>query len=291
MKIETFQTLLAIIETGSMAKAAHSLGLTPSAVSMQIKQLEEYMGAALFDRAGQAIRPHPLALELAGVVDGCLQKVQALRQRRDIQVKGVVRLGVVDTLLPFFLPRTLAQLQSQHPQLEVRASRGKSKWLQQQVQAGNLDVAVLAQPEGTPPGRSLHWQPLMERDFVLLAPPGSTGTVAALLRQHKVIAYDRTTTTGRMASAYLSRVHGLRKPHMEFDSIPSIISMVGLGMGVSVLQIADPRLLQADAVRVLPLGRSVPRIQYAALTRQDVRDKRNVQALLLVLQLLGQAQA
>ncbi len=76
----------------------------------------------------------------------------------------------------------------------------------------------------------------------------------------------------------------MRKPDLEFDSIPSIVSMVSLGMGVSLLQIADTRLLQADPVRCIALGRKAPVIHYAALVRQDVAEKRTVQALLKVVQ-------
>lgn len=280
MKIQTFQTLQTVIATGTMAKAAQSLGLTPSAVSMQIKHLEEYMGCTLFERSGQGIKPNALALELSGMMDSCWQKVEALRQTRDLQIKGVVRMGVVDTLLPLFLPRTLAQIETQHPQLQVKASRGKSRWLQQQVRTGDLDLAILAQPRDLPPSRSLQWHVLMQRQFVLLAPPDAKGTVAELLKKYRVIAYDRQTTTGRIASDHLATVYDVNKPNLEFDSIPCIVSMVSLGMGVSLLQIADTRLLQADPVRCIPLGRKAPVIQYAALMRQDAAEKRTVQAML-----------
>ena len=283
MKIQTFQTLQTVIATGTMAKAAQSLGLTPSAVSMQIKHLEEHMGSPLFERSGQGIKPNALALELAGVVDACWQKVESLRQSRDIEVQGVVRLGVVDTLLPLYLPRTLASLESLHPKLQVKASRGKSRWLQQQVRAGDIDIAIVAQPEVLPSSRNLLWHPLIEREFLLLAPPASKGSVAQLLQQYRVIAYDRSTATGRIASQFLEDAFAVQKPDLEFDSIPSILSMVSLGMGVSVLQIADRRLLQADPVRCVPLGHKAPHIQYAALVRQDIAEKRNVQALLSVL--------
>ena len=284
MKIQTFQSLQAIIAMGSMAKAAQSLGLTPSAISMQIKHLEAYMGASLFERSGQSLKPNALALELSQVMDHCWQRVEALRQARDIQVKGIVRLGIVDTLSPLVLPRTLAKLQSLHPQLQVKASRGKSKWLQQQVRSGDLELAVLAQPQALPTNKSLVWHPLMEREFILVAPPDSQGSIQQLLSTHRVIAYDRSTVTGAMAAQYLEKVHAFTRAEMEFDSIPSILSMVSLGLGVSVLQVADTRLLQVDPVRCLALGKEAPTIQYAALVKQDNQEKRNVQALLAVLQ-------
>ena len=146
-------------------------------------------------------------------------------------------------------------------------------------------AAVLALPPQEPQtARGLVWQPLLQRDFVLLAPsPAKEKSVKALLAAHRLIGYDRSTVTGQLASRYLAEKYGIRKLDMEFDSIPAIISMVGLGMGVALLQIADPRLLQADAVRALALPADAPRMQYALLLRQADRDKRNLQALVQVL--------
>lgn len=284
MKIEAFQTLQVIVETGSMAKAAQLLNMTPSAVSMQIKQLEGYMGAALFDRSGQSIKPKPLAQMLVAETGPFLQRLETLRRRPEVQIKGVVRLGMLDTMLPLLLPRTLQKIQADYPQLQLQLERGKSRVLQKQVKSSDVDLAVLAQPADFVPSRGLVWLPLLQRKFVLIAPPGSVGTAAALLQQHRLIAYDRATTTGVMASRYLESVYGIRKPYLEYDSIPAIVSMVSLGLGVSVLQIVDRRLLQMDSVEVLELDAPVPQIQYAILAAQESMEKRNVQAMVGVLQ-------
>ena len=64
MKIEMFDTLDAVLRGGSLAAAASETNLTASAVSMQMKQIEAYLGQPLFDRSGHAIRPTPLAHEV-----------------------------------------------------------------------------------------------------------------------------------------------------------------------------------------------------------------------------------
>ncbi len=285
MKTAAFRTLHTVIVTGSLAKASQALNLTPSAVSMQMKQLESYMGTALFDRSGQTIKPVPLAHEIAAIMEDALTRVEALRDRPDTRVQGTVRLGIVDTMLPLLLPRTLSVLQQRHPLLNVSVDRGKSRTLMQHIRSAEIDLALLALPPQEPQtARGLVWQPLLQRDFVLIAPGTSKEkTPKALLGQHRVIGYDRSTVTGQLASRYLAEKYGVRKVDMEFDSIPAIISMVGLGMGVALLQIADPRLLQADEVRVVPLPPDAPRMQYALLLRQADQDKRNLQALVQVL--------
>ncbi len=66
MKIEMFDTLDAVLRGGSLAAAASETNLTASAVSMQMKQIEAYLGQPLFDRSGHAIRPTPLGSGLRG---------------------------------------------------------------------------------------------------------------------------------------------------------------------------------------------------------------------------------
>lgn len=295
MKIETFQTLQAVIATGSMAKAAQQLHLTPGAVSMQVKQLEEFMGVALFDRSGHAVHPKPLALELSALSQAFAQRIDALRQRSTTQVQGTLRLGVLDTLLPLLLPSTLARLEQRYPQLDIALVHGKGKFLLQQLKAASIDMAVVPQPEQASIHRGLHCTPLMSTPFVLIAPPGSPPSVARLLQQYRVIAYDRNTTSGALAARYLSEVHGVVKADLEFDSLPAIVPMVSLGMGVAVLQIINPRLLQTDPVEVHDLGPDAPQMRYALLTRQELAEHRNIQAVALVLEEvvreLGLAQA
>jgi DNA-binding transcriptional LysR family regulator len=284
MKIETFQTLQAVIATGSMARAAQQLHLTPGAVSMQVKQLEEYMGVALFDRSRHAVQPKPQALELGALAGAFMQQLDALRQRSTIEVQGTVRLGVLDTLLPLLLPSTLARLERKHPMLRIELVHGKGRFLLEQVRAAGVDMAIVPHNETDSISRGVHWQPLMCTPFVLIAPPGSTAPVAQLLQQHRLIAYDRNTTSGALAARYLREVHGVTKADLEFDSLPAIVPMVSLGMGVAVLQIINPRLLKTDPVEVHDLGNAGPQMRYGLLMRQELAEHRNVRAVAQVLE-------
>lgn len=65
MKLSFFDTLDAVLRSGSLAGAAREMHVTPSAVSMQMKQMEAHFGQPLFDRAGLTVRPTPLARHVA----------------------------------------------------------------------------------------------------------------------------------------------------------------------------------------------------------------------------------
>ena len=108
MKIEMFDTLDAVLRGGSLAAAASETNLTASAVSMQMKQIEAYLGQPLFDRSGHAIRPTPLAHEVAAAMRQGLQHLQSLRRRSVIAIEGVVRLGIIDSMTPSLTTPSIA---------------------------------------------------------------------------------------------------------------------------------------------------------------------------------------
>src|SRR5690554_1211112 len=110
MKIEAFQTLDSVIREGSFAAAAHVMHLSPSAVSMQMKQLEQYLGRPLFDRSGQQVRATPAALELMHSMRGALDALQSMRHRTSTRVAGKLLVGMIEMLQPILLPPALTHV-------------------------------------------------------------------------------------------------------------------------------------------------------------------------------------
>jgi DNA-binding transcriptional LysR family regulator len=279
MKIEAFLTLEAVLRHGSFAAAAPRMNLTPSAVSMQMKQLEQYVGQPLFDRSGLQVRPTQLAREVCDAMTPGLHQIAGLRRRADVEVAGVVRLGVIETMLPVLLPGTIRLLRERHSHLEARPMRGRSSGLTEAVKAGGLDAAVVAQPEkGHQQG--LAWYPLEQRELVLVAPPDSAGSnVTALLRRHEWIRYDRGSIAGSMAARFVKGVQAHKRSKLELDSVSAILGMVSAGLGVSVVQLAEPAITRLYPVRVLPLGRGAPALTIGMVTRKADDDDRRLLAL------------
>ena len=201
MRLEAFQTLAAIISEGSFAAAAAVMNLTPSAVSMQMKHLEQYLGQPLFSRGGLHVRPTAMAHQVMAAMRDGLQEIEALRRRNTVAVEGTVKLGLIESIQPLMLPGTMRALRDRHPRLLLRPQRGRSAGLIDEVKAGLLDAAVVAQPErGKVAG--LAWYPLLQRELVLIAPPDERGTsIQELLGRYEWIRYDRSTMTGAVDSA------------------------------------------------------------------------------------------
>jgi len=279
MKLDSFVTLDAVLRGGTLAAAAAEAHLTPSAVSMQMKQLEAWLGQPLFDRSGLQVRPTRLAHEVGALMREALGQLEALRKRPSVRIEGQLRLGVIESMQPVLLPGTLKLLRERYPGLSLHLERGKSAGLTAAVKAGEIDAALVGQP---PTGGSarLRWHPMLRRELVLVAPPTATGSsVAALFRQYEWIRYDRATVTGALAARYVSEHVRERHGELEFDGAPAIVALVSAGLGVSILQIADPALCRMYPVRVVRLGRSAPVLQFSLVTRKAEDESRPLAAL------------
>ncbi|MFL6661067.1 MAG: LysR family transcriptional regulator [Rhizobacter sp.] len=279
MKIEMFDTLDAVLRGGSLAAAASETNLTASAVSMQMKQLEDYIGQPLFDRSGHAIRPTALAHEVAAAMRQGLQQLQSLRRRSVVAIEGVVRLGIIESVMPRLLPGTLTELRARYPRLELRPTRGRSIGLTDAVKSGELDAAVDAEPEGGGSVR-LNWRPLLRSEMRLIVPPEATETsVPALFKQYEWIRYDRQTISGMLAARYVTRQVHAGRGALELDSVPAIVAMVSAGLGIALVHLVDAGFCYSYPVRFVRLSRGAPAVQMSLVTQKANADSRPLRAV------------
>ena len=279
MKFSFFDTLEAVLRSGSLAAAAREMNVTASAVSMQMKQLEAHFGRPLFDRAGLAVRPTPLAREIVDVMREPMQRVEALRRRPGTQVDGLVRLGVIETMQSTLLPGTVAWLRSHHPALQVRPMRGRTVELLEAVKAGRLDAAIVVQP-ATGASRRLVWHPLLRKELVLLAPPDTAETrIAQLFKSHDWIRFDPETSAGRMTARWMRKHVPVARAAMDLQSVQAVVAMVSAGLGVSIVQQPESHMIQAHPLRMLRLGRDAPSVQVALVARHADAGSRKLEVL------------
>ncbi|VTU46423.1 putative hydrogen peroxide-inducible genes activator (plasmid) [Variovorax sp. SRS16] len=279
MKIEALQSLQTVLATGSFVRAAGDLGLTPSAVSLQMKQLEQFFGKPLFDRSGRVVQPTPFALEMAAAVRQSLATIEGFRARRAPSASGVLRLGVIPSVQKMAMPHALRVLQNDHPDLVIQLMLDVSATLQTAVKAGRIDAAILVRPKTGGSGR-LHWCDLTRENFVLLAPGNSTGaTPRQLLRQYPWIRYDVALTGGRAAADYVRRTCPGTVCRFEIASTDAIAAMVAAGLGVSVVPRLRERLRESYALREIDLGPKAPTRQISLLARRADEEDRRILAV------------
>ena len=278
MKLEFLDTLDAILRRGSFAGAADEMGLTPAAVSLQVKRLEEHFGQPLFVRSARVAQPTPMARELAQTMRDALSAMEALRVRSTPVVEGRVVLGTIRTVQTSILPDALFEVHRRYPKLFVRAIQGDSGTLMQHLKTGVLDAAVVVRPAAGGASR-FHWVSLTNEPFVLIAPPDSVGnSLAELLKKYDWIQFDTTLVSGRMAGRYLRRLAPRARGSVEVDSIDTVHALVSAGRGISVVPKRTHLISKVLPIREIPLDDAHER-EIAFVCRAMDKDNRRVLAL------------
>lgn len=179
------------------------MGCTPSAVSLQVKQLEQYFGQPLFDRSTRVVRPTPFAVEVTSAASEFTDRLQALRSRPSLRIEGKFRLGVITSMQSDLLPDALRILRDRHNALEVRIPPlNDTDELLTELRAGRIDAALVVRPESGGSTRFV-WHEVNRQPYVMLAPPDSAETdPRSLLKTRDWIAYDTGLPGGRVAARH-----------------------------------------------------------------------------------------
>ena len=148
------RALLAVKETGGFTRAGQRLNLTQSAISHQIRRLEEQVGRPLLRRTTRSLTLTEDGNEFLRYAEQILTSLDALTQRfQPSPVSGVVRVGVPETFLGDRLPPLLCQFARAFPAVRLDVSVSNYLDLQAMVDSGELDLAVVMsladRPEGT----------------------------------------------------------------------------------------------------------------------------------------------
>jgi DNA-binding transcriptional LysR family regulator len=155
LESDLLRTFVAIADTGSLSRAAKQVHRTPGAVSMQVKRLEETLDRPLFVRGPRQVRLTQEGEALLGYGRRLLEiNEEAVSQFLSPQVEGTVRFGVHDDVGRTLLPEVLGRFARTHPGVQVDAVAGRSVDMVRQLDAGELDLALIAAgDEGHEEGR------------------------------------------------------------------------------------------------------------------------------------------
>jgi LysR family transcriptional regulator, hydrogen peroxide-inducible genes activator len=284
MEIHQLRYFCAVAETGSFSRAAEQSHVSQPSLSQQILKLEDELGARLFDRLGRSVRLTDLGKTFLPRARAVLRELEAARgdivERKD-SVSGPLCVGVIPTVAPYFLPARLTTFSRKFPQVRLTVIEEITPVLLERLRAGAVDVAILALPIR---GHEFDASPLLtERLF------------AALPRKYKLSARRAISLKDLRAEPFLllrdghcfrdtavaacdrARMH----PRIIFESgqFSSLLSMVGAGMGVSIVpemaieknsrcryvRIADEEASRTIGAVVLR-GRSLTRVQLSFLS-------------------------
>jgi len=154
LDIEQLKTLVAIAETGNFTKAAEEVSKTQSAVSMQMKRLEEVVGRPLFLKDGRQSRLTEVGRELVDYGRRILQlNAEAMSHFQGPQIGGTVRLGTPDDYAERILPQVLTRFARTHPRVEVTVTCEATPLLLESLSGHEIDLAIVTRTKTMPNAR------------------------------------------------------------------------------------------------------------------------------------------
>lgn len=254
MQSRSLRAFLALHQFGTVTAAAQAVHLSPAAVSVQLKNLEDELGVELFVRTGRSILLNDRAHQLVPLARQILDlQAEMASLGSSSTLKGRLALGVITSTLSGGLPGVLKRLSADHPSLELRITAKRSPDLALQVEAGVLDAAVISMP---PPhvATSLSFHELYTEPLALvMSAHRSFTSVKAALEEHPYIAFDRTTWIGKQIESFISDSGITVHPVMELDSHDAVLSLVRHDIGVTVLPVLKGPARHDDALRFVDL--------------------------------------
>jgi DNA-binding transcriptional LysR family regulator len=159
---DLLHTFIAIVDNGSFSSAAKRIHRTQSAVSMQVRRLEEAVGCQLFERLGRSVR---LTNEGEVFFDHARRIVRAYREALSafgsVSLEGEVTIGAPDDYAASFLPGILSRFSRLHPNVHIHLVCEPSKRLVAQVNEGSIDVALVTEGEAATSGIVVHRERLV----------------------------------------------------------------------------------------------------------------------------------
>ena len=253
--IRELKTFMAIARCGSFASAGQQIGLTQSAVSAQMKNLEDALGMRLFDRTGRSAILNAAGQRALPLAEQILERFALMGQPQSLDdYQGALRIGAIGSVQTGLLPKVLLRLRDQAPNVEPKLVPGVSLDLLSLVDAGEIDLAIMIRPPFALP-KELHAELILKEPFVLIAPPGiASDDPLQLLVEQPFVRYDRTSFGGRQVSQFLRKHHLDVRPGLELDELDAIVKMVESGLGVALVPKAGLWLERTPAVRILSLG-------------------------------------
>ncbi|MEO0944501.1 MAG: LysR family transcriptional regulator [Pseudomonadota bacterium] len=161
LEIDLLRSFMAVAAHLNFTKAAQSVSRTQSAVSLQIKRLEEIVGKPLFERTRQSVSITPTGEALKVYAKRILiANDAALSQIKHPEAEGRVRIGAPDDYATLVLPRILSIIGSEHPRLQIEVVCENTPDLLRALDSGDLDLAIAVHTPEAVSGQIICYEPL-----------------------------------------------------------------------------------------------------------------------------------
>lgn len=264
----------AVARTGSFTKAAVREGVTQPSLSQQIRKLEREIGVPLFERLGRQNRLTPYGeafLPQATLILNQIAEAETRVTNLKQGVQGRLRIGVIPTILPYWLAPRIGEFTTKFPQVNLELKEATSQTLIESLQAGELDAAVATLTVQSPD--IVRSELFREKLWLIVSPVHSfarldSARLKDLEMERMLLLCEGHCLRDDVLTA-CTRANATFESVFETDQIASIFPLVANGFGISL--IPEMAAAHAQGCKLVSLERNTfRRIGYLRANRHFV---------------------
>jgi LysR family hydrogen peroxide-inducible transcriptional activator len=277
--------LSALARHRHFGRAAEQCAVSQPALSMQVRELEREIGAALVERRPGEIALTETGVEVAQRAERILAAARDLvdfARHRDVMT-GSLRLGIIPTLAPYVLPLVLPQLQTAYPRLELDVRESQTRTLVEELAGGGLDTAMLALPVDS---AEFEIESLFDDRFLLATPaadplPAQRRVDVGDVDPRRLILLEEGHCLRDQALAFCAASRrGAGTARLEATSLTTVLQMVANGYGVTLVpEVAAGVEVRDSRVKLLRFAEPQPGRTIGLAWRRSSPRKRDFAAL------------
>ena len=240
--IRQLECAVAVADSLHFGRAARSCAITQPALSAQIQAFEELLGVRLFERGRRGVIVTAAGASVIEQAREALARLDALVEGAASEAEplsGTLRLGVIPTVAPYLLPPLLPGVRRAWPKLRLVLREEPTARLVEQLQAGVLDLLLLALPVEQ---AGLEELPLLREPFFFVAPVGHPLATPAerriseeALRGEEILLLEDGHCLRTQALEVCRRAGALAPGRIQATSLSTLVQMVANGLGVTLL--------------------------------------------------------
>ena len=276
--LKQVEYFIALVRERNFGRAAAMMNISQPALSVQIKELEDRLGAQLVERQSRDVVPTPFGRMILEHCYAIQNDVRALEEAARWRggVTGQLALGLIPTIAPYVVTDVIAALRASDLNLELQIHEGKTETLIAQLRSGAIDAAVVALPI---PLAGFHFDPLFDDHFLLAGSQRRLMDVPEQVLPHQLgDAQMILLEDGHCLTDQALEVCGRDKNHAQINlgaaSMATLTQLVGAGFGLTLMpEIAAPfEVSGRDAVQLRRFTGVEPKRQIGLLRRETSLD-------------------
>jgi DNA-binding transcriptional LysR family regulator len=253
MDLDDLHIFRCVVREGGVTRAANRLHRVPSNVTTRIKQFEERLGVTLFRRQGRSLALTDAGRRLLGHAERLLQMADLAEQElRSGAVRGVLRLGSLESAAGARLPPVLSAFHGLYPDVSIELQTGTTAALLRLLERFEVEAAFVSEPFETGGLSSL---PAFEEELVLISAKGAPApSCAAALGGQTLLAFPHGCSYRRRLVEWMAEGGASPGRILDLGSYHAIVACVAAGTGVAIVpaEVLDQAVL-GTAVERHPL--------------------------------------